>query len=96
MRLISRQANTPIERKDRSIAMKDTLRNWLPALKKEAELGNPDAMSTLSRMHRDGFGVPQNKELADHYAEMEKNASPFDLDDDDMSDNPWAGKSVDV
>ena len=96
MRLISRQANTPIERKDRSIAMKDTLRNWLPALKKEAELGNPDAMSILSRMHRDGFGAETSQELADHYAEMERNADPFDLNDEDMSDNPWAKPSVEV
>lgn len=37
--------------------MKDTLRNWLPALKKEAELGNSDAMGILARMYRDGIGV---------------------------------------
>ena len=34
--------------------MKQTFNNWLPFLEKEAELGNPDAMSILSRMHRDG------------------------------------------
>ena len=37
--------------------MKDTLRNWLPALKKEAELGKSDAMGILARMYRDGIGV---------------------------------------
>lgn len=76
--------------------MNDTLNNWLPFLQKEAELGNPDAMSILSRMHRDGLGVPKDEKLAKHYAEMEKNAPPFELDDDDLSDNPWTGESVDV
>ena len=33
--------------------MKDTLTNWLPPLKKEAELGNPDAMGILAMMYRD-------------------------------------------
>ena len=76
--------------------MKKTLNDWMPFLKKEAELGNPDAMVILSRMHRDGFGAPKNQESADHYAEMEVNADPFDLDDEDMDYNPWAGSSVDV
>ena len=76
--------------------MKKQLNDWLPFLKKEAELGNPDAMAILSTMHRDGFGAEKSQELADHYDEMERNADPFDLDDDDLSDNPWAGESVDV
>jgi TPR repeat protein len=36
------------------MSMKQTLNNWRQFLEKEAELGNPDAMSILSRMHRDG------------------------------------------
>lgn len=76
--------------------MKKQLDDWMPFLKREAELGNPDAMSILSRMHRDGYGAPKNQDLADHYAEMERNADPFDLDDEDLSDNPWANPSVEV
>ena len=76
--------------------MKKTLNDWMPFLKKEAELGNPDAMSILARMHRDGFGAPKNQELVDYYTEMEKNASPFELDNQDIEANPWAGQSVDV
>ena len=76
--------------------MNDTLNNWLPFLQKEAELGNPDAMSILSRMHRDGLGVPKNEKLAKHYAEMEKNAPPFELDDDNLDGNPWAKPSIEV
>ena len=75
--------------------MNDTLNNWLPFLQKEAELGNPDAMSILSRMHRDGFGAEKSQELADHYDEMEANADPFDLPDDDDS-NPWMKPPVEV
>ena len=78
------------------MTIKKQLNDWMPFLKREAELGNPDAMSILSRMHRDGLGVPKNEKLAKHYAEMEKNAPPFELDDDDLSDNPWAKPSVDV
>ena len=76
--------------------MKKQLDDWMPFLKREAELGNPDAMSILSRMHRDGFGAEKSQELADRYAEMERNADPFDLDDEDLSDNPWANPSVEV
>ena len=76
--------------------MKEQLNDWMPFLKREAELGNPDAMAILSTMHRDGFGAEKNQELADHYDEMEKNADPFNLDDEDLSDNPWAKPSVDV
>ena len=75
--------------------IKDTLNQWLPFLEKEAELGNPDAMSILSRMHRDGFGAEKNQELADHYAEMERNAEPFELPDEEDT-NPWAGSVVEV
>ncbi len=41
------------------MSMNTTLRNWLPALKKEAELGKPDAMGILARMYRNGMGVAQ-------------------------------------
>ena len=75
--------------------MNDTLNSWLPFLQKEAELGNPDAMSILSRLHRDGIGVPKDKKLANHYAKLEANSPPFTLDDDDDS-NPWANPSVEV
>lgn len=75
--------------------IKDTFSQWIPFLEKEAELGNPDAMTILSRMHRHGFGVPKDKKLANHYAELKKNAPPFTLDDDDDS-NPWANPSVEV
>ena len=78
------------------MGMKKTLNDWMPFLKREAELGNPDAMAILSRMHRDGFGAEKSQELADHYDEMEANADPFNLDDEDLSDNHWAGESVDV
>ena len=62
---------------------------------KEAELGNPDAMSILSRMHRHGFGVKKDERTAEHYAEMERNAEPFELPDEDDT-NPWAGSAVKV
>ena len=75
--------------------MKKTLNDWMPFLKKEAELGNPDAMSILSRMHRDGFGVKKDERTAEHYAEMERNAEPFELPDEDDT-NPWAGSAVKV
>jgi hypothetical protein len=52
-------------------------------------------MSLLSRMHRDGLGVPKDKKLANHYAELEANSPPFTLDDDDDS-NPWANTAVEV
>ena len=61
---------------------------WLPALLKEAELGNPDAMAILSDMYREGDGVEQDLEKAEYYAEMERNAPPFNLPDDDDT-NPW-------
>ena len=76
--------------------MKEQLNDWMPFLKREAELGNPDAMAILSTMHRDGFGAEKSQELADHYDEMEKNADPFNLDDEDLLDNSWAGESVDL
>lgn len=66
----------------------DTLKDWLPGLKKEAELGNPDAMGILAAMYRDGNGVEKDDKLAQHYAKMESNAPPFDLPDDDDT-NPW-------
>lgn len=76
--------------------LKETLNQWLPALKKEAELGNPDAMAILAAMYRDGNGVQKDLKLAAHYAEMERNAPPFDLPDDDDS-NPWMqGPTIEV
>lgn len=76
--------------------LNDTLRDWLPALKKEAELGNPDAMAILAAMYRLGNGVKKDDKLAAHYAEMERNAPPFELPDDDDS-NPWLqGKTIEV
>ena len=78
-----------------TVKMKKTLNDWLPFLKKEAELGNPDAMSILSRMCRDGFGVKKDERTAEHYAEMERNAEPFELPDEDDT-NPWAGSAVEV
>ena len=41
--------------------MKDTLNNWLPALLKEAKLGNPDAMGILGFMYAEGFGVEKDE-----------------------------------
>ena len=68
---------------------------WIPYLHKEAELGNPDAMAILSQMYRDGDGIEQDLEKAEHYAEMERNAPPFDLPDYDDT-NPRAGKTEEV
>ena len=75
--------------------IKDTFSQWIPFLEEEAELGNPDAMSILSKMHKHGFGAVQDDQLAQHYAELEANSTPFTLDDDDDS-NPWANPSVEV
>ena len=66
---------------------------WLPALLKEAELGNPDAMAILSQMYREGDGVEKDLEKADYYAEMERNAPPFDLPDFDNT-NPWINRKT--
>ncbi len=74
--------------------MKDTLSNWLPALIKEAELGNPDAMGILGFMYTEGFGVEKDEAKAQEYFEMERNAPPFTLDDDDQSSNPWMDKTA--
>ena len=77
------------------MSMKDTLNDWLPALKKEADLGNPDAMGILACMYRDGVGVEKDLAKAEHYAEMEWNAPPFDLPDDDGG-NPWLKTAIEV
>ena len=79
----------------KTISMKDTLRNWLPALKKEAELGNPDAMGILACMYRDSVGVEKDLTKAEYYAEQERNAPPFELPHDDDT-NPWLKPSVEV
>ena len=71
------------------------INDWLPFLEKEAKLGNPDAMSILSRMYRDGFGVKKDERTAEHYAEMERTVEPFEPPDDDDS-NPWAKQAVEV
>ena len=73
--------------------MKDTLNNWRPALLKEAELGNPDAMGILGFMYAEGFGVEKDEAKAKHYFDMERNAMPFDLPDDGAS-NSWLEKTA--
>lgn len=75
--------------------MKDTLRNWLPALLKEAELGNRDAMGILAVMYRDGISVEKDEQKAQHYFKLEQNAPPFEATDGDDS-TPWLGKVVEV
>ncbi len=74
--------------------IKDTLNNWLPTLLKEVELGNPDAMGLLGYMYQQGIGVEQDEAKAQEYFEMERNAPPFDLADDDTSSNPWMQKNA--
>ena len=76
------------------MSMKDTLNDWLPALLKETELGNPDAMGILGWMYQDGFGVEKDDQLAKYYAELERNAPPFEPIDDES--NPWAKPSIEV
>ena len=74
--------------------IKDTFSQWIPFLEEEAELGNPDAMSILSKMHKHGFGAVQDDQLAQRYAEMEANTSPFEPSDDDR--DLWAKPSIKV
>ena len=72
----------------------DTFKDWTPALIKEAELGNPDAMGILGYMYQNGTGgVEKDEAKAQAYFEAERNAAPFDRDDDDTRDNPWLGKT---
>lgn len=70
-----------------------TLADWLPALLKEAELGNPDAMGILAHMYKEGIGVKKDLRESLKYAAMEKNAPPFNLPDNDNT-NPWLGKET--
>ena len=70
----------------------ETLNDWLPALLKEAKLGNPDAMGILGYMYQTGTGGIE-KDEAKAYFEMERNAPPFDLPDDDTS-NSWLEKTA--
>lgn len=77
------------------MSMKQTLSDWLPALLKEAELGNPDAMGTLGWMYLNGFGVQKDLDKAKHYFDMERNAPPFDLPDD-HNKNTWAKTAIEV
>ena len=77
------------------MSMKDTLNNWLPALLKEAELGNPDAMRILGFMYQEVFGVEKDQAKAKHHFNMEKSAPPFDLPDD-HNKNTWAKTAIEV
>ena len=70
----------------------EMLQDWLPALLKEAELGSPDAMGILAFMYEEGIGVEKDPTKAKEYAEMEKNAPPFNLTDDNNTSNPWINK----
>lgn len=76
--------------------LKETLNAWLTALKKEAELDNPDAMEILVWMYRNGHGIQRDPQLAKHYVEMQRNAEPFELSDDDDNSNPWMKPSIEV
>ena len=76
------------------MSINKTLNNWLPALLKEVELGNPDAMGILGYMYQTGTGAVEKDEAkAQAYFEMERNAPPFDLPDDDAS-NSWLEKTA--
>lgn len=77
------------------MSVKQTLNDWLPFLEKEAKLGNPDAMGILACMYRDGCGVEKDLDKAQELFDKERNASSFDLPDDDDS-NPWVGNAVKV
>lgn len=63
--------------------IRETLKSWLTALKKDAELGNPDAMIILAYMYETGIGVEKDAAASQRYYEMEETAPAFDEETDD-------------
>ncbi len=75
----------------RTMSMRDTLNDWLPALLKAAEQGCTDSMGILGFMYTDGFGVEKDEAKGRYWFEREKNSPQLSDSELDRLDkeNPW-------